>query len=129
MDNSLRFLVEGARTELSDTADDASNDKSEEQLQAEGTMIAQANSLGVTVIPFWKLESYLQTIDDSITTPLGSATRGTDFEPLPNMNRMPNRLKSDLPSIFHEPTEGRAARQFESGRRLVNRPAMQGRMH
>lgn len=106
LDNSVRFLVEGTRAELSDTADAALNDKSEEQLQAEGNLIARANSLGVTVIPFWKLESYLKTIDDSLTTPLGSATRGTDFEPLPRMNRLPNRLKSDLPTIYTNQLEG-----------------------
>ena len=35
---------------------------------------------GVTVIPAWKLEAYLRTLEDSLTTPLGSAVRGEDFQ-------------------------------------------------
>ena len=46
-----------------------------------GEMKEKARELGVTVIPAWKLQAYLRTLNDSLTTPLGSVASGDDFPP------------------------------------------------
>ncbi len=115
LDNSVRFLVEGERTELSATAglgmQDLSdmNRQEQDQLKNEGILIAAAQEMGVTVIPTWKLDSYLKTIDDSLTTPLGSAARGTDFPPVKSGFRTGVGNPS-LPAIYETQREA-----FERG--------------
>ena len=55
--------------------------------------------------PAWKLQSYLKTIDDTLTTPLGSAVRGSDFPPetRPGTN---SRLPTDMAEMYKRQTEG-----------------------
>lgn len=75
LDSSVRFLVLGESPEgAEDEADSA-------DVIALSKLKTQAKELGVTVIPAWKLQAYLRTINDSLTTPLGSAVRGKDFAP------------------------------------------------
>ena len=93
LDSSVRFLVIGEAPEADDEEDSAT-------IQNLGRLKTKAKELGVTVIPAWKLQAYLRTIDDSLTTPLGSAVRGADFPPLPS--DASSRLPNNLPSIFLE---------------------------
>jgi len=90
-DSSVRFLVVGDAPEARDAAD-------ERDLIALGKLKTTAKELGVTVIPAWKLQAYLRTIDDSLTTPLGSAVRGSDFQP--ERSDAGGRIPNNLPSIF-----------------------------
>ncbi|MEL6106643.1 MAG: hypothetical protein AAFU85_11420 [Planctomycetota bacterium] len=77
MDAGVRFLVVGEAPELKDTNDESTREK----IQSLGESVGRARELGVTVIPAWKLEAYLRTLDDSLTTPLGSIASGDDFPP------------------------------------------------
>jgi len=80
LDSSVRFLVVGEQPDLGNGSTEASEQNA--QLVAKlGEIKAKAIELGVTVIPAWKLQAYLKTINDSVTTPLGSAVRGEDFPP------------------------------------------------
>ncbi|WP_168563865.1 hypothetical protein [Crateriforma spongiae] len=117
LDNSVRFLVEGTRTELGDVNADLAdvqemNNEKVQQLENEGILIAAAQEMGVTVIPAWKLNAYLRTIDDSLTTPLGSAARGSDFQP--ETNTFQTR---SLPSIYKQQEEA-----LERGNQVRIRP-------
>lgn len=93
LDSSTRFLVVGDSDEMTD-----------DQRAVVGGLKQRAKELGITVIPSWKLQSYLRTIDDSLTTPLGSAVRGDDFGPLPST--APRSLPNNLPELFMRQTEG-----------------------
>ncbi|KLU05102.1 hypothetical protein RISK_002864 [Rhodopirellula islandica] len=93
-DSSVRFLVIGESERLDDQADNAS------EIEAVGKAKAKATENGVTIIPAWKLQAYLKTIDDSLTTPLGSAVRGRDFAP--EKSTAPQSLPNSLPKIFTE---------------------------
>lgn len=98
LDSSVRFLVVGE-------AVDAGGDEPSGNVIALGKLKTKAKELGVTVIPAWKLQAYLRTIDDSLTTPLGSAVRGKNFAP--QRSNAPARLPNSLPSIFREDQEGK----------------------
>ncbi len=70
-----------------------------------GNVKAKAAELGLTIIPVWKLQSYLKTIDDTLTTPLGSAVRGDDFPP----DRVPGPTKrrpTDISEMYKKQLEG-----------------------
>jgi hypothetical protein len=89
--SGVRFLV------LGEASDSSSETDARDEI-ALGKIKTVAKELGVTVIPSWKLQAYLRTIDDSLTTPLGSAIRGDDFAPEPST--APGRIPNSLPSIF-----------------------------
>ncbi|MEM9365989.1 MAG: hypothetical protein AAGD07_08320 [Planctomycetota bacterium] len=98
LDSSVRFLVYGESVS-------GDTDGTDDQAATVGRIREQAEQLGITVIPSWKLDSFLRTIDDTVTTPLGSAVRGDDFEVLPSnaSSRLPNRL----PDSFLDDESGR----------------------
>ncbi len=100
LDASVRFLVIDEKSEGNiDSEEDAA------KIAAIGKIKARAAELGLTVIPAWKLQAYLRTIDDTLTTPLGSATRAGDFEPDSAVGAT-QRYPSQLPAIFSKETEG-----------------------
>ena len=103
LDATIRFLVIGEDPEV--TGDEVADEEAARKIAAMGNVRAKATELGLTVIPAWKLQAYLKTLDDTITTPLGSAVRGEDFPP----DKIPNsqsRLPTDLPELYRRPTEG-----------------------
>ena len=102
MDASVRFLVVGDDPELIESAE--SGEDNAEELIALGRLKAEANENGVSIIPAWKLQSYLKAIDDTLTTPLGSAVRGDDFPPESKID-MP-RLNNDISDIYKNQKEG-----------------------
>ncbi|MEM6692134.1 MAG: hypothetical protein AAF664_22085 [Planctomycetota bacterium] len=89
LDSSVRFLVVGTIPEFDPNAPDG-GEAAAEAIKQFGSIKARANELGITVIPAWKLQEYLRTIDASLTQPLGTAARASDFEPKsqPNVNRV-----------------------------------------
>lgn len=97
MTSAVRFLVVGE-------SPDKAKELDSQTIQAIGRMKTKAKELGVTVIPAWKLQAYLKTIDDSLTTPFGSAVRGKDFAPL--RSDAPGRLPNSLPKMFLEDESG-----------------------
>ena len=101
LDASIRFLVIGQSPEISDnSADSASAEAAAQAAAALGRIKEKATELGLTVIPAWKLQAYLKTIDDTVTTPLGSAVRGEDFEPDSRISRP--RIRSDISDLYKE---------------------------
>jgi hypothetical protein len=98
LDASIRFLVIGESPELSDRGDSASDEAAARAAAALGLIKQRATELGLTVIPAWKLQAYLKTIDDTVTTPLGSAVRGDDFAPESRIMR--NQVQSDLTDLY-----------------------------
>jgi len=103
-DANVRFLVIGEKpASEADANASAGDDQFAKDL---GELKREAIEKGVTVIPAWKLLAYLKTIDDSVTTPLGSAVRGEDFAP----ERMPDspgrRIGSVLPELYRKQVEG-----------------------
>jgi hypothetical protein len=101
LDPSIRFLVIAADPEIGEDDDDQA---ALDTVAAMGNVKAKAAELGLTVIPVWKLQSYLKTIDETLTTPLGSAVRGEDFPPESAGPR--SRLPNNLPEIYRRQTEG-----------------------
>ncbi|GAA4466762.1 hypothetical protein [Novipirellula rosea] len=100
LDASVRFLV------VDEKAMSGSDDEvNQEQEIAIGKIKQLARELGVSVIPAWKLQAYLKTIDDTLTTPLGSAVRGEDFPPESGVGAT-QRYPSNLPELFRRQTEG-----------------------
>lgn len=97
LDPTIRFMVVGQDP-------DASNDQNAQVIAIMGNVKARAAELGLTVIPAWKLEAYLKTIDDTVTTPLGSAVRGEDFPPETTIDS--RRLPNDRSPIFEAQQEG-----------------------
>ena len=95
LDPTVRFMVVGEAPEL----DGPNEDVAAVELAKVGQMKQRAIELGITVIPAWKLEAYLQTLDDSTTTPLGSAVRGDDFPPERNMSSS-RRFPTELPALY-----------------------------
>jgi hypothetical protein len=95
LDPSVRFMVVGEQPEL----DGQNPDAAASQIQAIGLAKQKAIELGITVIPAWKLQAYLRTLDDSLTTPLGSAVRAEDFEPEMNLGRT-RRRPTNLPELY-----------------------------
>tara|TARA_R110002049_G_scaffold72490_2_gene187166 strand:- start:191258 stop:192742 length:1485 start_codon:yes stop_codon:yes gene_type:complete len=99
LDASIRFMVIGEEPDVSD------DDRNRVAIETIGKAKARARELGLTVIPAWKLQEYLKTVDDTLTTPLGSAARAEDFPPTtpPGTN---SRMPTDLPELYKRQTEG-----------------------
>lgn len=104
LDSSIRFMVVGEEPDT-DSDDPRQADLNAQAVAALGRVRNKANELGLTVIPAWKLQSFLKTIDDTLTTPLGSAVRGEDFPPESVSGNRP-RLPSDIAEIYKRQTEG-----------------------
>ncbi len=104
LDSSIRFLVVGDDVELTDADSPDGGGDNAEAIAAIGRAKAQATELGLTIIPAWKLQSYLKAIDDTLTTPLGSAVRGEDFPPDPMKGRP--RLPTDISEMYKDQQEG-----------------------
>ncbi len=103
LDATIRFLVVGDEPEVSDSEAEDSNNGVNELIQQFGVFKHKAGEFGITMIPAWKLESYLKTIDDTLTTPLGSAARADDFEPKSIINR--SRIPTDMSTLFKKQEE------------------------
>lgn len=105
LDASIRFLVVGEDPDLPENADLAQLGADARSIAAVGDIKARATELGLTIIPAWKLQNYLKIMDDSLTTPLGSAVRGEDFPPdrVPGVNK---RMPTDLPDLYKRQVEG-----------------------
>ncbi|KAA5543661.1 hypothetical protein FYK55_10675 [Roseiconus nitratireducens] len=97
LDAGVRFMVVGETPDLGGQ----NEEQAASEIAAIGVAKQKATELGVTVIPAWKLQEFLRTLDDSLTTPLGSAVRGEDFPPeaVPGPSR---RRPVDLPKEFLE---------------------------
>ncbi|MCD0458907.1 hypothetical protein [Roseiconus lacunae] len=95
IDPSVRFLVVGEPPQIGD-GDDARATAAIEEL---GRAKERAHQAGVTVIPAWKLQAFLRSIDDTLTQPLGSAARSEDNRPR-SVDGSVRRRPTDLPSIF-----------------------------
>ncbi len=105
LDPTIRFLVVGEPPELADDVDLAAADRLAQSIKAIGVVKAEATEKGLTIIPAWKLQNYLKIMDNSLTTPLGSAARAEDFQP----DRLPNkqsRMPTQLPRHHTESDEG-----------------------
>lgn len=96
LDGDVRFLVVGETPELPEGQEAGS--RTAEAIAAIGRAKAQAQALGITVLPAWKMLNYLRTMDDSLTTPLGSASRATDFPP--DAVRAEDRLPSSVSELY-----------------------------
>lgn len=105
LDASIRFLVVGEDPEIKDDEDITQAERDARSIEAIGAIKEQASELGLTIIPAWKLQNYLRTIDDTVTTPLGSASRGEDFPPVP-APRASSRRPIDMPELYMRQTEG-----------------------
>ncbi len=106
LDSSVRFLVVGEQPDVAGNASVA-DDESKAALVAKlGQIKAMATEQGVTVIPGWKLQAYLKTINDSVTTPLGSAVRGEDFPPEEARGLNGRDTQSVLPEIYRKQVDG-----------------------
>ena len=103
LDASIRFLVVG---DPPASADGELTDAQARQVAAMGSVKAKAAELGLTVIPAWKLQNYLRTLDDTLTTPLGSAAKASDFPPESANGRNFSRLPTDISELYRRQTEG-----------------------
>jgi len=103
LDSAVRFLVVGDSPNVEDARTLESEEEMERRLRERGDFIAKAGEFGITVIPAWKLDNYLRTIDDSLTTPLGSASRYEDF--LPPTRTDIQRLPNEVPSLYKKQDE------------------------
>ena len=97
LDPTIRFLVVGQDP-------DSIDDSNAQAIATLGNVKTRATELGLTVIPAWKLEAYLKTIDDTVTTPLGSAVRGEDFPPETTIDS--RRIPNDRAPIYDAQQEG-----------------------
>ena len=104
LDATIRFLVIGDDPEVSPDAT-ASDEAAADAVRAIGRIKAQAAELGLTVIPAWKLESYLKTVDDTLTTPLGSAVRADDFRREVNLRTNRQGQRSQVAEIYKRDEE------------------------
>ncbi len=97
LDSGIRFLVVGETPELDDP--EGAGQNARQGVAEIGKVKSEARELGITILPAWKLVNYLQTISDTVTTPLGSAVRGEDFAPQapPGAN---GRLPSDVSGLY-----------------------------
>jgi hypothetical protein len=100
LDASVRFLVVGEAPEGDDPAD-----IDQAALARIGDLKQRATELGLTIIPAWKLQNYLQIMNDKLTTPLGSAVRGEDFPPEP-ISASRGRLPTDISEMYKTSDEG-----------------------
>ena len=99
LDARVRFLVTAEEPDLSRLDDDEKTEEQERKLRALSRIKAKATELGLTIIPAWKLQAYLRTINDTLTTPLGTAARAEDF-PAKAAPNAQNRLPTDLPELY-----------------------------
>lgn len=105
LDSSVRFMVTGTPPTIAATSSGfGDEDRNEELVRLYGNAKETAGELGITIIPGWKLDQYLKTIDGSLTTPLGSAIRGDDF--LPPSTKQATRLERDISGLYKNQTEG-----------------------
>lgn len=95
--SSVRFLVVGEDPRIAD-ADAIDVQEQDDFIKEIGEYRRKAGELGITIIPAWKLQAYLRTIDDTLTTPLGSGIRGDDFLPESQVNI--KRLPSDIADLY-----------------------------
>ncbi len=98
LDPTIRFLVVGEDPTVGDS------DRNAQIIATMGNVKTRAAELGLSVIPAWKLEAYLKTIDDTVTTPLGSAVRASDFPPETMIDS--RRLPNDRSPLYDIQTEG-----------------------
>jgi hypothetical protein len=112
LDATIRFMVVGDDPELSNRATEEDDD-SIATIAAMGKIRAKASELGLTIIPAWKLQSYLRTLNDTLTTPLGSATRGEDFPPDPYVSG--SRLPNTGAEIYNAP-----AKRMQNGNKVLS---------
>ena len=112
LDASIRFMVVGDDPELGNGTG-TEDDDNVAKIAAMGRIRAQASELGLTIIPAWKLQSYLRTLNDTLTTPLGSATRGTDFPPEPYVSG--SRLPSTGAGLYNAP-----AKRLQNGNKVLS---------
>ncbi|MEM9828828.1 MAG: hypothetical protein AAF958_19740 [Planctomycetota bacterium] len=103
LDSDIRFLVVGTPPEVADSSAMA-NENVEAQVAGIGDYKEDAIQLGITVIPAWKLQAYLRTIDDSLTTPLGSAVRGDDFGVESRIRR--RQMTNDISEMYKKQKDG-----------------------
>jgi hypothetical protein len=108
LDATIRFLVIGEESD----AGGAANDDTLAAIAAMSKVKTKAKELGLTVIPAWKLQNYLKTLNDTVTTPLGSATRGEDFPPEPYASG--NRLRNTGAEIYNKP-----AKRMQEGNKVL----------
>ncbi|TWU07681.1 hypothetical protein [Stieleria varia] len=101
LDSSIRFMVTGEAPDL----DGPNADENAAQIAIVGKAREKARELGITIIPAWKLQAYLRRLDDSLTTPLGSAARGEDFPPI-RASDTTSRLPTVLPELYTRQLEG-----------------------
>jgi hypothetical protein len=106
LDSSVRFLVIGEQPSLGGPLDTAESEADAAFIAELGRYKAEAVEKGVTVIPAWKLQAYLKSINDSVTTPLGSAVRGEDFPPDAYRGNAGKDLGSVLPEIYRNQVGG-----------------------
>ena len=95
----------GEDPEIAEDVDLSQAERDARSIKKIGEVKARATELGLTIIPAWKLQNYLKNINDTLTTPLGSAARGEDFPP----DRIPAssaRRPVDLPELYRRQTEG-----------------------
>jgi hypothetical protein len=105
LDASIRFLVIGDDPEVSITAD-SKDEAAVKAVEAIGKIKARAAELGITVIPAVKLQSYLRTINDTLTQPLGSAARAEDFPVKTKLRTNREGIPSRIAEIYKKQTEG-----------------------
>ncbi|MEM9586145.1 MAG: hypothetical protein AAGA03_02595 [Planctomycetota bacterium] len=102
LDSSVRFLVTGDAPEIGAATD--GDDADVAGAAALGNLKENAYQLGLTILPYTKMKEFLRTMNDAVTTPLGSASRGSDF---PVDRRSPrSRLGSRLPEIYRNQLDG-----------------------
>ena len=106
LDASVRFLVVGEEPLVSGGLSDDNDERRNRAIAAIGRAKARANELGVTPIPAWKLMDYLRGMEDTVTTPLGSQTRGSDFQPEPSTGLSGRDASTVLPEIYRNQVEG-----------------------
>jgi hypothetical protein len=106
LDPSIRFLVVGESPEIADDASLAQADRDAQSIIAISKAKEKASELGLTIIPAWKLQNYLRIMDDSLTTPLGSAARGEDFPPDTVPPGTGSRVPADISELYKRRTEG-----------------------
>ena len=102
LDATIRFMVVGDDPQLGNSPSE-NDDNNIAAIAAMGRVRAKASELGLTIIPAWKLQSYLKTLNDTLTTPLGSATRAEDFPPDPRVSG--GRLPQTGAEIYRTPNE------------------------
>jgi len=113
LDASIRFLVIGDDPEVARSPDD-SDEAAVQAIAAIGKIKARAAELGLTIIPATKLQNYLRTINDNLTTPLGSAAKAEDFLPETRIQTGRAGIPSRMAEIYKKQTEG-----MQEGNRIL----------